>query len=141
MFSSSRRQFLKLISLSITGTIVVGSIPFIGNFFVSKAQAKVVSEKVYKNRKYKVVTKDVDNTPKKIVNGSQTIETPYDAPVELYIDDQQVDLIRDKKTKKYSTYILPFTDYDSPGKLAEELIELGVEVPKGKPLLNFNVDQ
>ena len=62
MFSNfTRRQLLRLISFLIAGS-AVGSIPFIGKFFINKAQAQVADE-VYKNRRIKVVNNQKDDTP------------------------------------------------------------------------------
>lgn len=141
MFSDlSRRQFLRRISFLIAGSAIVGSIPLIGNLFASKAQAQVVNEEVYKGRKYKIETKAFDETPRTVNEDSQVVETKFDAPVELFIDDQKVRMIRDKRTQKYRTPLLPFTQYNSPQELARKLIDLGVQVPSGEVNLDPNVD-
>ena len=132
MFSGlSRRQLLRLVSGLIAGAAAVGSIPFIGNIFASKAQAQQkIREVKYKDRTYKIVTKLTDETPQTLQDGANKIENPFDAPVELYLDDEKVSILRNKKTGKYATYLLPFTQYESPDALALTLIDLGVKVPK-----------
>ena len=114
MFSGlSRRQLLRLVSGLIAGAAAVGSIPVIGNIFASKAQAQEkIKEVKYKDRKYKIVTKLTDETPQTLQDGAKKIENPFDAPVELYLDDEKVSILRIKKTGKYATYLLPFTQYE-----------------------------
>lgn len=125
MFSNlSRRQLLRLISFLIAGT-AVGSIPFIGKFFINKAQAQTADE-VYKNRRIKVVTKQKDDTPETLEEGARTVKTQFDSPQELFIDDTRVNIIRIKGTKKYRSYLLPFGEYDSPNDLAKALIDAKV---------------
>ena len=133
MFSGlSRRQLLRLISGLLVGSVAVGSIPFFGKLFASKAQAQEkIKEVKYKDRTYKIITKVTDDTPKTFQDGAKKIENPFDAPVELYLDGAKVNILRDKKTNKYATHLLPFTQYDSPDALALTLIDLGVKVPKG----------
>ena len=132
MFSGlSRRQLLRLISGLIAGSAAVGSIPFISNLFLSKAQAQQEEKKVkYKDSTYMIVPKLTDETPQTLQDGAKKIENPFDAPVELYLDDEKVSILRNKKTGKYATYLLPFTQYESPDALALTLIDLGVKVPK-----------
>lgn len=125
MFSNlSRRQLLRLISFLIAGT-AVGSIPFLGKFFVEKAQAQAADE-VYKNRRIRVVSKQTDDAPQTLQEGARTVQTQFEAPQELFIDDTRVNLIRIKGTKKYRSYLLPFTEYDSPRDLAKALIDARV---------------
>lgn len=132
MFSGlSRRQLLRLLSSLIAGAAAVGSIPVIGKIFASRAQAQEkIKEVKYKDRTYKIVTKLTDETPQTLQDGAKKIENPFDAPVELYLDDEKVSILRSKKTGKYATYLLPFTQYESPDALALTLIDLGVKVPK-----------
>lgn len=133
MFSRlSRRQLLKLVSSLIAGAAAFGSIPFIGKLFASKAQAQeTVLEVTYKDSTYTIVPKLIDNTPLTLLDGAKVIQNPFTAPVELYLDGEQVSILRVKQTGKYATYLLPFTQYDSPEALARQLIDLGVKVPKG----------
>lgn len=125
MFSNfSRRQLLRLISFIIAGT-AVGSIPFLRNFFINKAQAQTANE-VYKNRQIKVVSKQKDDTPQTLQEGARTVQTQFSSPVELYIDNTRVNIIRIKGTNKYRSYLLPFNEYDSPSALAKALIDTRV---------------
>lgn len=123
MFSNlSRRQLLRLISFLIAGTTAVGSIPFLGKFFGSKAQAQTVNELLYKNQQIRIVPKLLDDTV-------GLLQTVYTAPVELFIDGIRVNVIQLKDTNKYRTYLLPFTDYDSVIDLAKALIDARVALP------------
>ncbi|HCF30008.1 MAG TPA: hypothetical protein DEV81_23040 [Cyanobacteria bacterium UBA11049] len=123
MFSNlSRRQLLRLIGFLIAGTAAVGSIPFLGKFFVSKAQAQTVNELLYKNQLIRIVPKLLDDIP-------DLLQTRYTAPVELFIDDRRVNVIQITSTNKYRTYLLPFTDYDSVIDLAKALIDARVALP------------
>ena len=133
MFSSlSRRQLLRLIGGLIAGSAVISSIPLFGKLFASNVQAKEkVKEVNYKSRKYTIKTKDVDDTPQTMEDGNKKVENPFDAPVELYLDGDKVSILRDKKKNKYVTYLLPFTEYDTPDALGQAMIDLGVKVPKG----------
>lgn len=135
MFSRlSRRQLLKLVSGLIAGAAAFGSIPFIGKLFASKAQAQTpvsLKEVKYKNRIYRILPKALDNTPGKLQDWNKKIENPFDAPVELYLDGEKVRILRVKKTGKYATYLLPFTQYESPDALVQAMIDLGVKIPKG----------
>lgn len=125
MFSNlSRRQLLRLISLLIAGT-AAGSIPFFGKFFVNKAQAQAANE-VYKNRRIRVESKQKDDTPQSLQEGARTVQTRFESPVELFIDDTRVNVIRIKGTNKYRSYLLPFGEYDSPSDLAKALIDTRV---------------
>lgn len=132
MFSSlSRRQLLRLISGLIAGSAAFGSIPFMGKLFASRAQARTAANQVtYKNRTYKIVTKAVEDTAQTIQDTARTINNLYNTPVELYLDGQKVDILREQQTGKYVTYLLPFQKFDSPDALAKELIDLKVSVPK-----------
>jgi len=145
MFSNfSRRQLLKLLGGLIAGATAVGSIPFLGRFFASGAQAqqgpndnaadrakyKAVKTGERKGRSFEVRTKVKDETPRKIPDTSGLIDNPYDEPVELYVDGKKVDMVRNRKTNKYETVLLPFhNDFESPEALAEEMIDLQVVVP------------
>ena len=139
MFSNfSRRQFFRLIGFSLAGITAIGSIPLIGKFFASKAQAQeAVTQEVYRGRNYRIVNNPVDNTPATIRDGARTIQTPYDRPVRLFIDDREVDIIRNKSSNKYVTYLLPFSEFNSVRELARTLIELNVAIPSGQSL-NLN---
>ena len=87
MFSNlSRRQLLRLISFLIAGTAAVGSIPFLGKFFVSKAQAQTVNELLSKNQLIRIIPKLLDDTP-------GLLQARYTTPVELFIDDTRVNVI------------------------------------------------
>ena len=122
MFSNlSRRELLRIISFLIAGT-AAASIPFLGKFFVSKAQAQIVNELLYKSQQIRIVPKLLDDTP-------DLLQTVYTAPVELFIDDRRVNVIQLKDTNKYRTYLLPFTDYDSLIDLAKALIDARVALP------------
>ena len=143
MFSNfSRRQLLKLLGGLIAGATAVGSVPFLGRFFASSAQAqqgpkddfdrakyKAVKTGERKGRRFEVRTKLKDETPQTISDTSGVIDSPYDEPVELYVDDKKVDMVRNKKSNKFETYLLPFTDYASPEAVAEDMIDLQVVVP------------
>ena len=128
MFSNlSRRQLIRLITFLVAGT-AVGSIPFLGKFFINKAQAQAANE-VYKNRRIRVVSKPTDDTPQTLQEGARTVQTRFESPVELFIDDTRVNLIRIKGTNKYRSYLLPFTEYNSPSDLAKALIDTRVALP------------
>lgn len=143
MFSNfSRRQLLKLLGGLIAGATAVGSVPFLGRFFASgaqaqqgpkdkadKAQYKEIRKGRRKGRVYEARTKLKDDTPQTIPDTSGVIDNPYDEPVELYVDDKKVNMVRNKKSRKYETYLLPFSDYESPEALAEDMIDLQVVVP------------
>jgi hypothetical protein len=158
MFSGlSRRQLLRLIGGVIAGTTVFGSIPFLGKRFASKAQAQATDTSAtasatgasatasataasatasataasvdYKNRTYKVVVKAVDNTPSTLIDGNNLINNPFNAPVELFLDGQSVSVLQNKQTGKYQSYLLPFSQYNSPDDLAKTLIDLHVSAP------------
>lgn len=128
MFSSwSRRKILRAIALLGIGS-TIASIPFLSKFFVNKAQAQAANE-VYKNRQIKIVTKQVDDTPQALSEGSRSVSTRYVTPIEVFIDNRRVNVIRIKNTNKYRTYLLPFADYDSPIDLAKALIDARVALP------------
>jgi hypothetical protein len=130
-FGFSRRQLFKLISGLIAVTAALGSIPFMGKFFASGVQAqRTINQETYKNRTYKIIRKTVDNSPQTLQDTTRAINNPYNAPFEVYLDGQKVDILRDKKTGKYVTHLLPFTEYDSPTALVKALIDLHVSVTK-----------
>ncbi|MDF5733048.1 MAG: hypothetical protein PUP92_34935 [Rhizonema sp. PD38] len=133
MFSSfSRRQLLSLIGFVGIGTVVAGSTPFIGNFFASKAQAQETEEFVYKGRKYMIVTnlKPDMNAP---------IDITFDTSDQLFIDDQKINITRNKNTQKYLTPLL-FGQFNSPHEIARRLIDQGIKFPIGEVKLDPNVD-
>jgi hypothetical protein len=116
MFSSfSRRQLLNLVGFVVTGTVIAGSAPFIGNFFASKAQAQETEEFVYKGRKYRI--------------GSQ----------QLFLDNKEINVVQDKNTQKYLTPLL-FAQFDSLHEVARTLIDQGIKFPSGKVKVDPNVD-
>lgn len=145
MFSNfSRRQLLRLLASLIAGATAVGSVPVLGRFFASKAQAqgpkdksdkelkklyKEIRKAERKGRVYEVRTKVKDETPQTVTDVSGVVENPYDEPVELFVDDKKVNMVRNKKSKKYETYQLPFNDFESPDAVAETMIDLKVAVP------------
>ncbi|KAB8332015.1 hypothetical protein SD80_021100 [Scytonema tolypothrichoides VB-61278] len=132
MFSSlSRRQLLKLISLMLGGTAVVGSAPFFGNFFATKAQAQETEEFVYKGRKYRIVTNQADRTA--------SIDTTFDTSEQLFLDDKKVNITRNKETQKYLTPLL-FGQFNSPHEVARRLIDQGIKFPISEVKLDPNVD-
>ncbi|PSB45445.1 hypothetical protein C7B80_16985 [Cyanosarcina cf. burmensis CCALA 770] len=139
MFSNfSRRQFFRLIGFSLAGVTAIASIPFIGKFFADKAQAQeTASQEVYQGRNFRVVNNPRDNTPATIRDGDRTIDTPYDRPVRLFVDDREVDIIRNRSSRKFITYLLPFSEYNSAREVARALIELKVAIPNGQSL-NLN---
>lgn len=133
MFSSfSRRQFLTLISFVGIGTVVAGSVPFLGNLFVSKAEAQEISEEVYKGRKYKIVTHQTQDT-------TGNIENTFDTSKQLFLDDKEIRIVRNKKTDKYMTPLL-FGEFNSPDEIARRLIDQGINFPIGEVKLDPNVD-
>jgi hypothetical protein len=141
MFSNfSRRQLFRLIGFSVAGVTAIGSTPFIGKFFASKAQAQeVVTQEVYRGRNYRIVNNAVDNTPQTIRDGSRIIQTPYERPVRLFIDGREVDIIRNRSSRQYVTYLLPFSQFNSARELARALIEQNVSIPNGSSQnLNLN---
>ncbi|NEU73404.1 hypothetical protein PI95_012715 [Hassallia byssoidea VB512170] len=133
MFSSfSRRQFLNLISFVGIGTVVAGSVPFLGNLFVSKAEAQEISEEVYKGRKYRIVTNQTQDP-------TGNIDNTFDTSKQLFLDDKQIRIIRNKKTDKYMTPVL-FGEFNSPHEIARRLIDQGIKFPIGEVKLDPNVD-
>lgn len=133
MFTSfSRRQLFSLIGFIVTGTVVAGSTPFLGNFFASIAQAKETSEFVYKGRKYKIVTllKPDRNSP---------VDNTFDTDEQLFLDGHNINIARNKETQTYLTPLL-FGQYNSPHEVARSLIDQGIKFPTGEVKLDPNVD-
>ena len=136
MFSAlSRRQLLKLISLMIGGTAVVGSAPFVGNFFTTKAQAQETEEFLYKGRKYRIVNRIV-TLP---IPRTATTDSTFDTSVQLFLDGKKVKVARNNKTQTYMTPLL-FGEYKSPEEVAKKLIDLGIKFPSGQVQVDPNVD-
>lgn len=133
MFSSfSRRQLLSLIGFVVTGTVVAGSAPFLGNFFASIAQAQETKEFVYKGRKYKIVTnlKPDRNAP---------LDTTFDTDEQLFLDGHNINITRNKETQTYLTPLL-FGQFNSPHEVAKRLIDQRIKFPIGEVKLDPNVD-
>lgn len=124
MFSSfSRRQLLSLIGFVVTGTVVAGSAPFLGNFFASIAQAQETSEFVYKGRKYKIVT---------LLKPDRTaLDNTFDTDEQLFLDADNINITRNKNTQKYLTPLL-FGQFNSPHEVARMLIDQGIKFPIGE---------
>ena len=120
MFSSfSRRQLLRLISFTVAGIGVMGSVPLVGYFFASKVQGQDISEEIYKGRKFRIVTNE---TSRRITNPT------FDRSVQLFLDDKEVMILHNKKTNKYITHHL-FAEFNSSRELARHLIDLGLKFP------------
>lgn len=133
MFSSfSRRQLLNLVGFVVTGTVIAGSAPFIGNFFASKAQAQETEEFVYKGRKYRIAIEHKSES-------NASIDTTFDTPQQLFIDNKEIHIVRDKNTQKYLTPLL-FAQFDSPHEVARMLIDQGIKFPSGEVKVDPNVD-
>lgn len=133
MFSSfSRRQLLSLFGFVGIGTVVAASTPFLGNFFVSKAQAQETNEFVYKGRSYKIVT---------LLNPEKTApkDNTFDTSEQLFLDGQKVNIVRDNNTQKYMSPLL-FGQFDSPHEVARRLIDQGIKFPSGEMKLDPNVE-
>ncbi len=132
MFSSfSRRKFLSLISFVGIGTVVAGSAPFLGNLLASKAEAQEISEEVYQGRKYRIVTDKTQET--------NATDPTFDTSVQLFLDDKEIRIARNKKTDKYMTPLL-FGEFNSPHEIARRLIDQGIKFPIGEVKLDPNVD-
>lgn len=130
MFSGfSRRQILKLIGASVTGAAAAASIPLIGKFFVSKVQAQTadlaqtaVQQENYKNNTISVTS----NTFKQSAVTAETAQVSanaYDLPYALSVNGHAVEVIRNKQSGKYRSYLLPFEEFDSPQALGKALID------------------
>jgi hypothetical protein len=114
------------------GTVVAGSTPFLGNFLASKAEAQEISEEVYKGRRYRIVTNQTQET-------TGNIDTTFDRSEQLFIDDKQIRIARNKNTDKYMTPLL-FGEFNSPQEVARMLIDMGIKLPSGEVQLDPNVD-
>jgi hypothetical protein len=133
MFSHvSRRRFFKLTTFLIAGTTAIGSIPILSHFFENRVQAQEASEEVYKNRKYRIVPNQ----------NNQRIgpDGRFDAPVQLFIDEQEVRIIRDTKTQKYSTSLL-FPQFNSPQEVAKAIIDIGIKLPSSPVKLDSEIGE
>lgn len=131
-YSFSRRQILSLISFVGIGTVVAGSVPFLGNLLVSKAEAQEISEEVYKGRKYRIVTNQTQDT-------TGNIDNTFDTSKQLFLDDKEIRIIRNNNTDKYMTPLL-FGEFNSPHEIAKRLIDQGIKFPIGEVKLDPNVD-
>ena len=133
MFSSlSRRKLLIRTGFVVIGTVVAGSTPFLGKFFVSEAQAQETEEFVYKGRKYRIVTNlKPDSTA--------PIDNTFTASEQLFLDNHKIYIIRHTETQKYVTPLL-FGQFDSPQEIAITLIDEGIKFPIGEVKLDPNVD-
>lgn len=128
----SRRQLLSLIGFVGIGTVVAGSTPFLGNLFVSKAQAQETEEFVYKGRKYRIVTNlKPDSTA--------PIDNTFDTSEQLFLDEHKINIIRHAETQNYVTPLL-FGQFNSPHEVAITLIDQGIKFPIGEVKLDPNVD-
>ncbi|MUG91675.1 hypothetical protein F7734_03915 [Scytonema sp. UIC 10036] len=133
MFSNfSRRQLLSLIGFGVTGTVVAGSVPFLGKFFASKAQAQETEEFVYKGRKYRIVTNRNLGRP-------ASVDNTFDTSEQLFLDNKQINITRNKITQTYMTPLL-FGQFNSPHEIAKRLIDQGIKFPSGEVKLDPNVD-
>lgn len=133
MFSRfSRRNFISTISLTIAGATVVSSFPFLKNFFISKAQAQTISEEVYKGRNYRVITNPG-------LQRSAVIDNTFDTSTQLFINDKEIRILQNKKTKKYVTPLL-FGDYENPKKIAKVLIDLNLKFPDQEVVIDPELD-
>lgn len=129
MFSSiSRRQILSLLGFLGIGTVAAGSVPFLSNFLASKAQAQEISQEVYKGRRFRIVT-----------NRSVLRNATIDRTRRLFLDDQEVMVMRDNKTQRYMTPLL-FGEFESPREVAKMLIDSGIKLPSSEVQLDPNVD-
>ncbi|MBD2446194.1 hypothetical protein H6G76_03285 [Nostoc sp. FACHB-152] len=124
MFSRfSRRQIISLISFTVAGAAVTSSFPFMNNFFIRKAQAQEIPDKLYKLRKYKIITKSQFQLWKEGL-----IDDIFDASTELLIDKKVIKILRHKKSKKYVTPLF-FCDFDKPEDIAKAIIDLNLVFP------------
>lgn len=131
-FRFSRRQTISVISLTIAGTALAGSVPFLRNFLISKAQAQDIYQEVYKGRKFKVIT---NSTPQR----STVVDNIFDASTQLFIDDKEIRILQHKKTKKYVTPLF-FGDFETPRKIAKTLIDLNLKLPEQEVKIDPNID-
>lgn len=113
-----------LVGLALLASTVPAFLPATGmRGLVAQAQAEVPANK--QKQKYRETYKG-----RKIV-----IRTVKDGP-RLYLDKQLVDTVQDPTSGRYSTYLLPFSDYASLLDLAKEMIDLRIVVPQGQPELD-----
>jgi hypothetical protein len=119
----------------IGGTAVVGSAPFVGNFFATKAQAQETEEFVYKGRKYRIVNRIV-SLP---IPRTATTDSTFDTSEQLFLDEHKINIARHKDTQKYLTPLL-FGQFNSPHEIARRLIDQGIKFPIGEVKLDPNVD-
>lgn len=133
MFSIlSRRKLLIRTGFLVIGTVIAGSTPFLGKFFVSKAQAQETEEFVYKGRKYRIV---VNLKP----DSTAPIDSTFNTSEQLFVDDHEINIIRHTETQKYVTPLL-FGQFNSPHEVAMTLIDQGIKFPIGEVKLDPNVD-
>lgn len=126
MFSRfTRRRFLLMVGLFVS-TATIAGFSFVDKFFLNKAQAQQSAE-TYKGRTFTIVNTPVASTS--ALQPSALQPSTYDQPVQLFLDNKQVNVTRNKKTKRYSTDLLPFGDYNSARALAIDLIDLNVNAP------------
>jgi hypothetical protein len=133
-FRFSRRQLFSIISFTIAGTAVASSVPFLKNFFISKAQAQDIFEEEYKGRRYKIITNSTSTLQRSAIP-----DNIFDASTQLFIDNKEIRILQHKTTKKYVTPFL-FGDFESPKKIAKTLIDLNLKFPEQEVLLDPNVD-
>lgn len=132
MFSSiSRRQIISLIGFLGIGTVAAVSVPVLGKFLASKAQAQGIFEEVYKGRKYKILTDTTTHI--NIAN------TRFETQTLLFIDGKRVKIAHNSQTQKYMTPLL-FGEFNSPEEVAKILIDLGIKIPSSEVQLDPNVD-
>jgi hypothetical protein len=129
MFSDfSRRRILKMVLGLVSGATIIGSLSLTRKLFAEDAQAQERSNRIkeriinYKGKEIRIGS---------LNKTTQQTNLPYD-PVPLYIDGELIDVIRYKKTGIYQTYLLPFEDYGSPDKIAKDIIDRKIKVPKPK---------
>lgn len=135
MFSRfSRRQIISLISLTIAGSAVTSSFPFINNFFIRKAQAQEIPDKLYKLRKYKIIIKSRFRAWREGL-----VDDIFDASTELLIDNKTIKILQHKKSKKYLTPLF-FCDFDKPEDIAKAIIDLNLVFPNQEVKIDPNID-
>ncbi|HLO86089.1 MAG TPA: hypothetical protein VK203_13925 [Nostocaceae cyanobacterium] len=126
----SRRNLFKALGILITGGVVTGLFPFLNNIFTKKAQAQQVVERVYKNRRYRIITKPSSQVTQ-LQNGL------IDTPQQLFLDNREIRIIRHKPTNKYVSPLL-FGEFNSPADIAKTLIDLGIKLPDSEVKLYYN---
>jgi hypothetical protein len=135
MFSRfSRRQIISLISFTIAGAAVTRSFPFMNNFFIRKAQAQEIPYKLYKLRKYKIITKSRLRAWREGL-----VDDIFDASTELLIDNKTIKILQHKKSKKYVTPLF-FCDFDKPEDIAKAIIDLNLVFPNQEVKIDPNID-